>query len=186
MNDRWIAIAPLAAEEALRAVVETAAAPLLRRELPWVFFSGKTTGYDTARGTLVRLTHHTTLDHLVVTVIDDGDGLVERITASVPVENLDRLAQRFEAASTDREKIRALTALAAAQALAGGASLPMFVDAAARSLDDPSPLVRLAAIRMVGFLPASNAFEMLDGRDDPDNPEIGSWRRHYRRILDRD
>src|ERR1044072_859522 len=105
MNDRFIAVAPLSAETALRAIVE-ASCPL-RKEWPWGFHGGKTYGFDSARGTSLYLVHQTGFGNLVVVVVNDEDGLVDRITKSVSVEDVEDLARRSEAAASDIEKLDA-------------------------------------------------------------------------------
>jgi hypothetical protein len=183
MNDRWIAVAPLSAEAALRAIAE-AACPL-RKEWSWAFHGGKTYGFDSARGASLYLAHQTSFGHVVVMVENDREGLVDRITQSAPVEDMARLSRRAEDAASDIEKLGALNALASAQGMAGSVALPAFEQAVRRALDDASSIVRLAGIRASAILPVANALSLLEGREDPENPGLADWREHFRGVLER-
>jgi hypothetical protein len=154
--------------------------PAVCSEWPWAFHAGKSYAFETARGTGLYLSHQTVFGHLVVAVENDRDGLVDRIARSIPVEDVTRLSRRAEAARGVAEKLDALFALAGAQGLSGGVSLPAFEEAVRRALDDESPVVRLAAIRATAILPVASGLALLEGRDDPENPGLAEWRDHYR------
>jgi hypothetical protein len=132
------------------------------------------------------LCHRTPFGRFVVAVEDDREGLVDRITRSVPVEDVARLSRKAEEATTVEEKLDALLSLASMPGVVGGIPPSGLERAVRRALDDASPLVRLTAMRATSVLPAATAFSVLDGRDDPENPALEEWREHYRSIVQRE
>lgn len=190
MSDRWIGVAPASAEADLVALLESGApgpdgerVPFVRTEWAWRFPGGKTLSFDSLRGTTLTLANATMFGHLVVAVFDDRDGLVDLVTKRVPIEDVAQLVKRSEAAASDREKLDALLALTSAQSMTGGEPLPAFETAARRALADPSPVVRLGAIRSITILPPATAFALLEGVKDRDNPGLADWRAHYRKLM---
>jgi hypothetical protein len=183
--DRFRAIAPIEAEPVLRELCAALPPGTLYREWPWAFLGGKTYRYETPRGTTVHLAHATHFGHLVVLVDDDTEGLVDRLRARVELTEAPALLRRAEAATTEAAKIEALCALASVQSFTGGVLLPELQAAAKRALEDPSRSVRLAAIRAIATLPVPDALALLEGREDPENPELGGWREHYRSLANK-
>ena len=184
MMDRFLGTVPIEAEPALESFVRALPAGTLRKEWMWAFHGGKTSAYETPYGSTVYLSHVTSFGHLVVAVVDDKGGIVERLRAQVAVADLPALARRAQRAATDAAKVDALCALASAQSMAGSDALPEFVAAERRALDDPNRGVRLAAIRASAILPLKDALALLDGREDPENPDLAGWREHYREQLE--
>lgn len=191
VTQRWIAVAPSAAREALQRIVDEglpAPAPsatrvkFLRVVWPWRFHGGTTQQFVTPRGSSLYFADVTSFGHLVVSVEDDRDGLVEHVQAIAGIEPVAEVARRSERAADVPARLHALFALAAAQGMARGTALPELEAAVKRALDDPSPIVRLAGIRSVAILPAASAFALLDGRDDPENPDLPDWRSHFQKL----
>ena len=139
--------------------------------------------WEGARGTTFWLTHNTVYGHLLVVIEGDADGLVARARAAAPLEEPAAVEARLSAASGEPAKIAGLTALAAAQANARGELLDSLESAVRSALDDSSADVRLAAIRALGVTPTACALALLEGREDAENPELGTWRDHFREML---
>lgn len=192
-SHRWIAVAPLAAKEVLRALVydPEGRTRFVRREWPWQFHGGKSYTFDTAHGAQLIVIQQTVFGCLVIAVVDDREGLAARIEEDcalrgIPLEDVAALTRRFDGAATDRDRVQALLALTAAQAAAGPTVLPALDAAIRRALDDRNPVVRLTAIRATALLPETAvAHALLATRTDPDNPGLTDWRDHYRTLLDR-
>jgi len=185
-SHRFIAVAPLAAKEALRALVydERGRTRFVRAEWPWQFHVGKSYTFTTAHGARLAVIQQTLFGHLVIAIDDDREGLVARVEEDctlrgIPLEDVTALARRFDRAETALERVRALCALSAAQAAAAGEALPAVEAAVRRGLDDANPIVRLTAIRATTVLPLTTCLPLLEGRTDPDNPGLIAWRDHY-------
>ena len=181
--DRFLGMIPIEAEPALESFLRALPEGTLHKEWMWAFHGGKTSAYETPYGSTVYLSHATSFGHLVVAVVNDKGGIVERLRAQVALVDLPALARRAEGAATDAAKIDALCALASAQSMAGSEALPEFLAAERRALADPNRGVRLAAIRASAILPLKEALALLDGREDPENPDLAGWRDHYREQL---
>lgn len=183
--DRFRAIAPIGSEPALWELCRSLPQGTLYREWPWAFHGGKSYRFETPLGTTVYLAHATHFGYLVVLVDDDCEGVVERIRTSTVLADVEALVRLAVHAGSEREKIGALCALASVQSFSDGVALPELEVAAGVDLDDRSPAVRLAALRAIATLPIARALSLLEGREDPDNPELGAWRDHYRAQLDK-
>lgn len=181
--DRFRAIALFESEPALWELCRSLPQGTLFREWPWTFHAGKSYRFETPLGTTVYLAHATHFGYLVVLVDDDCEGVTERIRALAQLVDVEVLSRLAVLAASEREKIAALCALASVQSFSDGVALQELVAAAGVDLDDRSPAVRLAALRAIATLPIERALSLLEGREDPDNPELGAWRDHYRAQL---
>jgi hypothetical protein len=187
--DRFRAIAPIEFEPALWALCRSLPQGTLYREWPWSFHAGKSYRFETPLGTTVYLAHATHFGCLVVLVDDDCEGVTERIRNSAALIEIETLVGPAVHAASERDrelkKIGALCALASVQSFSDGVALPELEVAAGADLDDRCPAVRLAALRAIATLPIARALSLLEGREDPENPELGAWRDHYRAQLNK-
>lgn len=183
--DRFRAIAPIEFEPALWELCRSLPKGTLYREWPWSFHAGKSYRFETPLGTTVYLAQATHFGHLVVLVDDDCEGVTERIRSIARLAEVEELVRLAVHAESEREKIAALCALASVQSFSDGVALPELEVAAGADLSDRSPAVRLAALRAIATLPIARALSLLEGREDPENPELGAWREHYRAQLNK-
>lgn len=185
--DRFRAIAPIESEPALWDLCRSLPQGTLHREWPWAFHGGKSYRFETPLGTTVYIAHATHFGHLVVLVDDDCEGVVDRVRKIATLADVEALVRIAVHAASERDpelkKIGALCALASVQSFSDGVALPELEVAAGVDLDDRNPAVRLAALRAIATLPIARALSLLEGREDPENPELGAWRDHYRAQL---
>jgi hypothetical protein len=142
---------------------------------PWRFHGDSSRGWLTPNGASVYAVEHTHFGVFLLRVVDDTEGLAEELGRLFELEPLDVIARAFDSAVTDEQKVRALLQLAAAQSFDDGQVLAPFDAAVRKALDDAHPGVRLTAIRVLSVAPRLG-HELLENREDPDNPGIAEWR----------
>jgi hypothetical protein len=172
--DRFIALArPSSMDTLTKLAKERGWLPL--SPTPWRFHGGMTRGFITPNGVQVNAVDQTLFGAFVISVLHDNEGLAAELSQLFELLPVETLGRKWDEATTSAEKVQALLWLSSAQALAGGHVIPAFEAAVRKALDDTDAVVRLTGIRALAIGPMSLGKELLEGREDADNPGLKDW-----------
>lgn len=172
--DRFIALArPSCMDNLTKYAKERGWLPL--SSPPWQFHGGMTRGFITPNGVHVNAVDQTLFGAFVISVMPDEYGVAAELSQLLELVPLETLVQKWDTATTPAEKVQALLWLTSAQSLAGSNMIPAFDAAVRKALDDADSVVRLAAIRALAIAPSKLGKELLEGRQDSDNPGLTDW-----------
>jgi hypothetical protein len=140
----------------------------------WLFVRGAQTSWILPTGTYVSWIDQTRYG-LSLAGVGEGalhDDVFDHLASLFELEELDAVVARFGGAETPLARLDALHGALALHLVIDAPFDPRVEAVLRAALDDRDPVVRLAAIRGLQYVPKEAGWALVEGRVDPENPAL--------------